>query len=153
MAVLSGIDRFEGRSSLKTWVFRILINRAKTRGVRDARSVPFSALGDEGASADGPAVDPDRFDPAGMWALPPRRWDDDTPERVALIEEARAHMERAVEALPPRQRMVLVLRDVEGLEAEEVCNMMEIAETNQRVLLHRARSAVHRALERYLAED
>jgi len=152
MGVLRGLRSFEGRSALKTWIFRILVNRAKTRGVREARSVPLSSLGDD----DGPnvpAVDPVRFRSDGMWADPPRRWEDDTPEAVLLREEARRRLAQAIEALPPRQRAVLVLRDLEGVSAGEVCNILEIADTNQRVMLHRARSALHRALERYLDEE
>ena len=152
IGVLNGLGTFEGRSALKTWIFRILVNRAKTRGVREARSVPFSSLGDREGDAE-PAVDPARFRSDGMWAAPPRRWDDDTPEALLLREEARQRLEQSIEELPPRQRMVLVLRDIEGVPAEEVCNILEIAETNQRVMLHRARSALHRALERYLEEE
>jgi len=152
IGVLNGLGTFEGRSALKTWIFRILVNRAKTRGVREARSVRFSSLGDPEGDGE-PAVDPTRFGPHGMWADPPRRWEDDTPEAVLLREEARQRLEQAIEELPPRQRMVLVLRDIEGVPAEEVCNILEIAETNQRVMLHRARSALHRALERYLEEE
>jgi len=152
MGVLNGLRSFEGRSALKTWIFRILINRAKTRGIREARLVPFSSLGD-GDGPNEPAVDPARFGSDGMWADPPQRWEDDTPEAVLLREEARKRLEQAIEELPPRQRTVLVLRDIEGLSAEEVCKILEIGDTNQRVMLHRARSAVHRALERYLEEE
>ncbi|PJB43296.1 MAG: hypothetical protein CO108_10215 [Deltaproteobacteria bacterium CG_4_9_14_3_um_filter_63_12] len=151
VGVLSGLKRFEGRSSLKTWIFRILINRAKTRGVREARTVPFSALGD-GDEAE-PAVEPERFRANGGWAEPPHRWEDDTPEALLLRGEARQRLEQAITELPPRQRTVLVLRDLEGVSAEEVCNIMGIAETNQRVMLHRARSVLHRALESYLDEE
>lgn len=152
VGVLKGLRSFEGRSALKTWIFRILTNRAKTRGVREVRSVPFSSLGD-GDGPEEPAVDPARFRSDGMWAHAPRRWEDDTPEAVLLREEARKRLEQAIEDLPPRQRTVLVLRDIEGVSAEDVCNILEIAETNQRVMLHRARSTLHRALERYLEED
>ncbi len=154
LAVIQGLAKFAGRSSLKTWIFRILVNRAKTRGVREARSVALGGFEDGGGEGRAePAVDPARFRPDGMWAHPPRRWDDDTPEAIALRGEARRYLERAIEALPPRQRTVLVLRDIERVPAAEVCNILEITETNQRVLLHRARSALHRALERYLEED
>jgi len=152
LGVLKGLPRFEGRSALKTWIFRILVNRAKTRGVREARTVPFSELGDPEGGAE-PAVDPARFRPSGRWADPPRRWEDDTPETLLLRAEARRHLEAAIERLPARQRAVLVLRDIERVSAAEVCNILGIADTNQRVLLHRARSALHRALERYLDED
>ena len=150
IGVLRGLGSFEGRSALKTWIFRILVNRAKTRGVREARSVALSS-DDDGPTE--PAVDPARFRADGMWADPPRRWEDDTPEAVLVREEARRRLAQAIEELPSRQRAVLVLRDLEGVSAEEVCNILEIADTNQRVMLHRARSALHRALERYLEEE
>ncbi len=151
MAVLTGLASFEGRSSLKTWLFRILTNRAKTRGVRDARSVPFSAL----AEADGEeaALPADRFGERGMWASPPRAFGEDTPERLLLRDEALRCIEAELARLPAAQRAVLTLRDLEGLDAEEVCNILEISETNQRVLLHRARSRVRRALEEKLGTD
>jgi RNA polymerase sigma-70 factor (ECF subfamily) len=152
MGMLSGLPGFEERSSVKTWLFRILANQAKTRGVRDARSTPFSALG-ELEDGGGPDVSPDRFDPAGMWAKPPSRWGDDTPERLALRGEAMALVERTIDALPPQQRAVMLLRDVEGESAEDVCNTLGISETNQRVLLHRARMRVRLVLEQYLTEE
>ena len=151
LGVLKGLDGFEQRASLKTWIFRVLVNRAKTRGVREARSVPWSALGQD--DEDEPAVDPTRFNARGGWTSPPQRWEDDTPEALLLRRETRALLEAAIEALPPRQRTVLVLRDLEGVATEEVCNILEITETNQRVLLHRARAALHRALERHLGEE
>ncbi len=154
LAVLEGLKRFEGRSALKTWIYRILINQAKTRGIRESRSVPFSPLGASTEDADEPAVDPSRFRSTGYWAdhwaEPPGAWDDDTPEKLLLSKEGLAQIEKAIEALPPTQRQVITLRDVEGLSSEEVCNILAISETNQRVLLHRARSRVRRALERYL---
>jgi RNA polymerase sigma-70 factor, ECF subfamily len=151
LAVLNGIDRFEGRSTLKTWIFRILTNIARTRGQRDARSVPFSSLGEEASES---AVDPDRFAPAGErwaghWKSYPERWDT-VPEERLVGAEARARVQRAIDRLPPTQRQVISLRDVEGWEPEEVCSALEISETNQRVLLHRARSKVRQALEDYL---
>ena len=145
LAVLSGIDRFEARSSLKTWLFRILTNRAKTRGEREARSIPFSAIGD----GDRPAADtdePDELGP-GVW----RSWEGDPEERL-LAGEARKLILATIETLPPAQRATITLRDIEGLSAEEVCNVLEVSDTNQRVLLHRARSQVRRALEQYLGE-
>jgi len=145
LAVLSGIDRFEGRSSLKTWIFRILANRAKTRGEREGRTIPFSALGESEAE---PAVEPDRFD-RGHWASFPAEW----PEARLLGDETLRVIESAIESLPPTQRTVITLRDVQGWSAEEVRNVLELSETNQRVLLHRARSKVRGALEEYLAED
>lgn len=151
LAVVTGIDRFEGRSTLKTWLFRVLVNRARTRGAREARSLPLSSLG---AAEDGePAVDPARFDGRGRWTAPPQSWDLDTPEALLLGEETRACLEAAIAELPERQRLVLLLRDVEGISADEVCNILDVAETNQRVLLHRARSALHRALARHIEGD
>lgn len=154
LGVLEGLSRFEGRSSLKTWIYRILINRAKTTGVRESRSVPFSPLGASAGDADGPAVDPSRFRSTGYWvdhwAEPPDAWDDDTPEKLLLSKEGLAQIEKAIAALPPTQRQVLIMRDVEGLGSEEVCSILQISVTNQRVLLHRARSKVRRELERYL---
>ena len=151
IGVLNGIDRFEGRSSLKTWIFRILTNIAKTRGQREGRTVPFSALA-AGGDEDEPAVDPDRFLGSGVaqghWAAPPRA----LPEERLLAGEARRRIEAAIAALPPNQRTVITLRDVEGLAAEEACSVLGISETNQRVLLHRARSKVRAALEEYLEE-
>jgi RNA polymerase sigma-70 factor, ECF subfamily len=154
LAVLNGLDRFEGRSSLKTWIFRIVANIARTRAQRDARSLPFSSLGDETGE---PAVDPDRFAPAGErwaghWKSYPERWDT-LPEERLLGDEARTCVEGAIDRLPPTQREVITLRDVEGWSSKEVCSALEISETNQRVLLHRARSKVRQALEDYLVED
>jgi RNA polymerase sigma-70 factor, ECF subfamily len=151
IGVLNGIDRFEGRSSLKTWIYRILTNTAKTRAVREGRSIPFSALA---AAGDEDAVDPDRFlgDDSrfpGHWAAPPRRWDVQ-PEGRLLAAETLAVIEREIEKLPPNQAVVVTMRDVEGFDAEDVRNALEISETNQRVLLHRARSRLRRALEEYL---
>ena len=143
LAVLNGIDRFEGRSSLKTWIFRILTNIAKTRGQREGRSVPFSSL----APDDEQSVDPDRFAENGHWASPPRSWG---PEDTLLAGETMAVVEAAIAELPPGQAIVISMRDVEGFSAEEACNALDISETNQRVLLHRARSKVRQALEDYL---
>jgi RNA polymerase sigma-70 factor (ECF subfamily) len=144
IGVLNGIGRFEGRSSLKTWIFRILTNIAKTRGQREGRSVPFSALG----SGDDQAVDPDRFAQDGQWASPPRSFG---PEERLLGRETLDVVERAIAALPPSQALVITMRDVEGFGAEETRNVLGISETNQRVLLHRARAKVRQALEDYLA--
>ena len=149
LAVLEGIDRFEGRSSLKTWIFRILTNRAKTRGIREGRSLPFSAL-----EPDEPAVGPERFRTGddrwpGHWAAPPSGF----PEERLLAGETRDVIERTIAALPATQRAVISLRDIEGWSAEEVCNALTLTETNQRVLLHRARSVVRAALEEYLEES
>lgn len=159
LGVLAGIERFEGRSSLKTWIFRILINRAKTLGVRESRSVPFSALVTDGGDcgADGPVVDPDRFLPAdhpqwpNHWAVPPQNWGQ-TAEKILLGQEVRALLEKAIADLPRTQREVISLRDVEGWTSEEVCGLLGLSEVNQRVLLHRARSKVRKALEAYVGK-
>jgi RNA polymerase sigma-70 factor, ECF subfamily len=154
LAVLNGLDRFEGRSSLRTWIFRILTNIAKTRGQRDGRTLPFSALQDPGRVPEA-ALDADRFlDPEhprwpGHWAVRPEPW----PEDALVAAETQALVAEAIEALPPAQRAVISLRDLEGWSSEEVRNALELSETNQRVLLHRARSKVRRALESYLGED
>jgi RNA polymerase sigma-70 factor (ECF subfamily) len=154
LAVLNGIDRFEGRSSLKTWIFQILSNRAKTRAVRERRSAPFSALAVDGED-DEPAVDADRFRAegrwAGHWAAAPSDWSH-LPEERLLGRETLARVNEAIGTLPPRQAEVLVLRDVEGWDPAEVCAALGITDGNQRILLHRARSKVRAALERYLAE-
>lgn len=157
LAVLQGIHRFEGRSSLKTWIFRILINQAKKRGQREGRQIPFSALWQPEADPYEPAVEPERFRPAGdprepgHWASGPASWED-VPESRLLSAETQAHLLKAIEALPPSQREVITLRDLEGWAAAEVCALLGLSEANQRVLLHRARSRVRRALEQYLAE-
>ncbi|MBI3071984.1 MAG: sigma-70 family RNA polymerase sigma factor [Deltaproteobacteria bacterium] len=153
MGVLDGVAAFEGRSSLKTWVFTILTNRAKTRGVREGRSIPFSAIAGDSASEDDPAVDPARFKPNGMWSDPPRRWNDDTPEKLLATHQTLSFLNDAIAALPANQRAVVTLRDIEGLDADEVCNILEISETNQRVLLHRARSHLRRAIEAYESDE
>ena len=155
LGVLQGLSRFEARSSLRTWIFHILINRAKTRAAREARSVPFSAVWHPELEPAEPAVEPERFYAAGPWrghwisdsALP--TWAD-VPEERLLSAETCAQIRAAIAALPPSQREVITLRDVEGWTSDEVCHMLGVSETNQRVLLHRARSRVRRALERYL---
>lgn len=154
LGVVNGIERFEGRSSLRTWLFRILANIAKTRGMRESRSVPFSALT---AEDEGDSVDPDRFLPADSeraarhWAIPPAIWSTQPDERL-LAGETRELILKTIEALPPNQRAAIVLRDIEGFSSEEVRNELGVGETNQRVLLHRARSKVRQALEDYLGE-
>ena len=155
VGVLAQLDRFEGRSSLRTWVLRIVANRARTRAVRERRTLPFSSL--DGAEEPGrPAVEPERFLPAGHrwaghWASPPRSWGE-VPEERLLSAETRAEVERAVERLPRAQRAVITLRDVQQMSAAETCQLLGLTDGNQRVLLHRARSGVRRALERYLDE-
>jgi RNA polymerase sigma-70 factor (ECF subfamily) len=151
LGVLRGIDRFEGRSSLKTWIFRILTNTAKTRGQRESRSVPFASLGDDAE----PAVEAERFLPPdhprwpGHWSSPPSGWSHVPDERL-VGKETLGVIAQAIETLPPAQREVITLRDLDGWSADEVCNTLGLTETNQRVLLHRARSKVRRALEEYL---
>lgn len=147
LGVLDGLAGFERRSSLKTWIFRILANKARTRFVREARSVPFSALG-EGEGEEG--VDPARFDAAGMWQDPPRPWGPAAPEQLLQREEAVRVMEAAVAELSAGQRAVITLRDLEDVDPEETCRLLDITLTNQRVLLHRARTKVRAALERHL---
>ena len=155
LAVLNGIDRFEGRSSLKTWIFQILSNRAKTRAMRERRSAPFSALAADGED-DEAAVGADRFRGdghrwVGHWAAAPSDWRR-VPEERLLAKETLACVQDAIAALPPRQADVLVLRDVEGWAPDEVCATLGISDGNQRILLHRARSKVRAALEHYLSE-
>jgi RNA polymerase sigma-70 factor (ECF subfamily) len=141
LGVVRGLANFEGRSSLRTWIFRILVNRARTRAVRDARSLPFSALEDD----HGPAVEPTAFGADGRWTSAPRRLDSD-PETGLLSAELREHLLQAVDALSRDQRAVITLRDLVGLPATEVCELLDISEANQRVLLHRARTRVRSAL-------
>jgi RNA polymerase sigma-70 factor (ECF subfamily) len=156
LGVLNGIDRFEGRSSLRTWVFSILVNRARTRGERERRTVPFAALGRDSESEDGfSAVDADRFvgsgNEIGSWASPPVRWWEE-PERALDSSEAVQRIAGEIEKLPEMQRLVITMRDVDGLSSEEVRSALDISETNQRVLLHRARAKVRAALEDYYAD-
>ncbi|WP_405066370.1 sigma-70 family RNA polymerase sigma factor [Kribbella sp. NBC_01510] len=151
LAVIEGIDRFEGRSSLKTWVYRILTNTAKRRGVREHKVVPMSSVDDSG-----PTVDPSRFRPAGdpfpghWWDFPPA-WP--SPEQGLLTAEVRTHLTNALAELPERQRLVVVLRDVEGCPYDEVCELLGITPANQRVLLHRARAFLRGKLEEYYRRE
>lgn len=149
LAALDGLAEFEGRASLRTWLFRIVANKARTRAVREGRSLPFSALGAADDAGEG-TLDADRFDAAGGWRDPPGGWSEEDPERLAQRAETRALLEAAIEALPAAQRTVLILRDVEGQEAEEICALLGITLVNQRVLLHRARARVRQALEQHL---
>jgi RNA polymerase sigma-70 factor (ECF subfamily) len=144
LGVLRGIDTFEGRSSLRTWAFRILTNIAKTRGTREKRAVPISSLGT------GPTVDPDRFrgpddDYPGGWKVFPATWP--TPEESAVAADTTAAVTATIATLPARQRLVITMRDVHGFTAEEVCEALDLTPGNQRVLLHRARAAVRASLE------
>lgn len=152
IGVLRGLGRFEERSSFRTWLFGILANQAKRRGERERRMIAFSALS-RPPEGDEAAVDPDRFFPpgteyGGYWASPPSHWD--LPENAFLSGEARREIEDAIAVLPPNQRTVITLRDVEGWDAAEVCKVLGLSDTNQRVLLHRARSRVRRELEQYV---
>jgi RNA polymerase sigma-70 factor (ECF subfamily) len=152
LGVLKGLDRFEGRSSLTTWILRIVVNIAKTRGAREARTVPYAALA---GPDDEVSVAPERFrgpgdrHPGGWWAFP-----DDwsrIPEQALLQRETLKVVTDAIEALPALQRSVIAMRDIQGCGPEEVCAVLEISDGNQRVLLHRARSRVRAALEEHLA--
>lgn len=151
LGVINGIDRFEGRSALRTWIFQILLNNARTKGVREKRTLPFAYFrrrADEGGRE--PAVEPERFqgrrgESPGGWARPPIEWE--SPEQKLASDEARDVMLRAIADLPPRQREVLTLRDILGYSSAEVRNTLDLSETNQRVLLHRGRSKVRAALE------
>ena len=149
LGVVRGLERFEGRSTFRTWLFRILVNRAKTRGVRERRTVPFAALAGAEADGDEPAGDPSRFATEGFWGTPPRRWDED-PEAALDGAEALRVAREAIDELPEMQRRVITLRDLEGFPSDEVRNVLGITETNQRVLLHRARARVRQALEQWM---
>jgi RNA polymerase sigma-70 factor, ECF subfamily len=153
LAVIRGVHGFEGRSSLRTWVFRILTNLAKTRGVREGRTLPWSSLLPAGEDLP-PTVDPGRFrgpddEYPGHWRSFPAPWR--TPERAALDGEIRVLLHRLLAELPDRQRVVVTLRDVESYTAAEVCSMLELSAGNQRVLLHRGRATVRAGLEGYLS--
>ena len=154
LGVIRGIDRFEGRSSLRTWIFQILLNNARTKGKRERRTLPFSFFGRRGEEGrDEPAVDPSRFqgrrgEHPGAWARPPVEWD--APDAKLESDAVRTVLLNAIADLPPRQRDVITLRDVLGYSSEEARNILDVTETNQRVLLHRARSKVRKALEDYL---
>jgi RNA polymerase sigma-70 factor (ECF subfamily) len=155
IGVLQGIHQFEGRSSLKTWIFRILMNRAKTLALREGRSIPFSALPEAGEDDGEPTVDPERFLPPdhprapGHWVSFPQSWED-IPEDRLLSLETQGRIQQAIAMLSPNQREVITLRDIEGWTSDEVCNFLNISQANQRVLLHRARAQVRQALEDYL---
>jgi len=150
LAIVTGIDRFEGRSALGTWIFSILTNQAKTHSARERRALPFSSV--TPSDVEEPAVDPDRFqkdDQAwpGHWATPPRPWQ--KPERRLLSLEARDRLKDALAQLPERQRLIVGLRDIDGRSAEEVCDLLGLSQENQRVLLHRGRSRLRAVLEQY----
>jgi RNA polymerase sigma-70 factor (ECF subfamily) len=147
LGVIKGLPSFERRSLLKTWIFRILVNRGRTRGARDGRLVNLSAVG-------GPDESPsdliDRFSAKGRWIHPPSKWQEANPEDLLVRREVVGCLEEAVASLPPNQRSVMMLRDLEGVEATDVCNILDISETNQRVLLHRARTRVRALVEESL---
>ena len=150
LGVQQGIGRFEGRSSLKTWIFRIVANIARTRGVREARTVPFTSLA--GADEDGAAVDPERFvtggESAGHWASPIRSWGV-SAEQITLSGEAMGRIAAEIDRLPEVQRIVVTMRDIDGFDSDEVCETLGISQGNQRVLLHRGRTRVREALADY----
>jgi RNA polymerase sigma-70 factor (ECF subfamily) len=155
LGFLQSLDRFEGRSSLKTWLFRIAFNCAQKRVAGEGRSIPFSALAQAEDPAGEPSVDPDRFLDANHrwanhWQSPPSSWEG-IPEGRLLSNEVLDLVRASIVGLPPQQRDVIALRDVDGWTAAEVCNVLGLTETNQRVLLHRARSRVRRDLEQYLS--
>lgn len=157
VGVIKGLASFKGNSSIKSWIFAITVNKAKTRGKREARSVPFSALVQDEVSGVHPAVDPDRFlgpeaQWPGHWMQPPRPWGDN-PEVRLLQADAMAQLRSVLDRLPPAQRSVVTLKDVAGLDPESICNELGITETNMRVLLHRARSRIRGELERYFDEQ
>jgi RNA polymerase sigma-70 factor (ECF subfamily) len=137
LGALRGISGFQGRSSVKTWLFRILVNRARSAGVRERRTVTLG---------EGPAVDPARFDQAGQWASPPQHWAEEADDRMQAAKVA-DRIRSAIEDLPPRQRQVVTLRDLEGLGSADVCSILEISAANQRVLLHRGRSRLRQLIE------
>lgn len=143
-AVVKGVHRFEGRSSFKTWLFSIVVNKARTRAERERRTTPFSALAtpDEDGS---PLPVEDRFGADGAWSSPPRPWEE--PERRAISLELREELREALGELPERQRLVVTLRDVEGLDSDEVCELLDLSAGNERVLLHRGRTRLRAALE------
>jgi RNA polymerase sigma-70 factor, ECF subfamily len=141
VAVLRGIDGFAGRASFKTWLLQILVNRAKSTGMSEARSLPIGEAG--------PAVDRSRFDAGGAWTSPPRPWVEESDDRL-LASGLRGTLELALKRLPSRQRAIVILRDVDGLSSDEVCGVLDISAGNQRVLLHRARSQLREAMEEFV---
>jgi RNA polymerase sigma-70 factor (ECF subfamily) len=156
IGVLNGIDRFQGRSSLKTWIFRILLNKANTRAAREAGSIPFSAMDGGHHDPGEPSVSPDRFlgpdsEWAGHWASTPLRLED-LPEERLLARETLGCIAATLATLPQAQRAVVTMRDVEGWSSEDVCGVLDLSPSNQRVLLHRGRSRIRAALEAHLAQ-
>jgi RNA polymerase sigma-70 factor (ECF subfamily) len=157
LAVVHGLSNFEGRASVRTWVFRILVNRGKTRGVREARTIPFASLGPE--DLEGDSVEPSRFRGAGdQWpghwspGAAPTAWEP-SPEDHAIAGEIRVRLAAALAELPERQRVVVSLRDVHGMDGDEVCDLLGLSQANQRVLLHRGRAKLRQSLEDYYRHD
>jgi len=151
LAVLTGLHRFEGRSSLRTWIFRIVVNQSITRSKRERRSTPFSAIGARTAGSEA-AVDPERWLPVESWSAPPPSWGSE-PTRRLEGDEIRRLISAASRDLPPRQRLVFALRDIHLWSSEEVCELLQITPGNQRVILHRARARIRGALEDYVRGD
>jgi RNA polymerase sigma-70 factor (ECF subfamily) len=150
LTVLRSLDRFEGRSSLKTWIFGILMNVARARRRKESRLLPFTSLfRRDAAGSSGPTVDPSRFDREGSWSSPPSDWSQQ-PESRLLAAETLEQVRAAIDRLPPKLRDVILLRDVAGWDAGDVCQLLDISPENQRVRLHRARAAVREMLEEYL---
>jgi RNA polymerase sigma-70 factor, ECF subfamily len=150
LTCIRSLDRFEGRSTLKTWIFGIALNIARSRGRRERRILPFAAFFRRDPGSSGPTVDPERFGGDGMWKTLPTSWAN-VPEERVLGQEMMARVSEAIDTLSPNQREVIVLRDVAGLDASEVCGLLSISPENQRVRLHRARAAVRKMLEGYLS--
>lgn len=149
LAVIEGLDAFEQRSSLKNWIFAILANKARSRAVRDGRTITVGDFAQEVAD-DEPFVDPARFDASGSWTDLPTAWEEVTPERIVAGKQILAHVREAIEKLPPVQRSVLIPREIEGMEPPEVSALLRITDANQRVLLHRARSRIREFMENLL---
>jgi RNA polymerase sigma-70 factor (ECF subfamily) len=148
LALIAGIAKFEERSSLKSWTFAVLANIARTKAKRNGRSVSFTDMG-----YNDPAVDPDRFLGDGSWLSPPGRWSEINPERIVGGKQLLAHALSVLETLPPNQRAVVTLRDLEGLSPEETCTILEVSEANHRILLHRGRSRIRAALEELMGNS
>ena len=151
LTCLRSLDRFEGRSSLKTWLFGILVNVARSRRRKESRILPFASFWRRADDSDShrPTVERSRFGSDGMWRDGPRSWDN-LPESKVLGDETLQHVRSAIDALPPKQREVILLRDVAGFDAAEVSSLLGISASNERVRLHRARAAVRQTLEEYL---
>jgi RNA polymerase sigma-70 factor (ECF subfamily) len=153
IAVIRALSTFEGRSSLRTWMATIVLNRARTAATRGARTIAFASLGGEGSLEDEDSVDRARFGRVGFWSRPPEPWDEGTPEALLERRQCLQTIGAALEDLPENQRAVVTLRDLEGWSSEEVCNALGVSESNQRVLLHRARAHIRAALEAVLGKE